>query len=437
MPVDPTTDPDFMKAPPHEQMAYLTHTDPDFAKASPQDQFAYMSHIHGLNGGMAPAANAKVDMQPSYTDIGLKGGTTGEGPRNPYQPAERFALENPKERGTLLGAASIGAVAPVVATAAPILGPIAGRVARKVAPWAAPAVASYAINRARELPVVGPVIKHIPFAEMIPWMFAGGNGKPEAEPEYPGATEPTATPEQLNPSLVSPVRTLPGQVGREVIQPHVPPVEPLPQRRGLMLPPAAEVGPVAAEPTPGAVPSQYGPPKTDFRMNVPAENQGFDFSPAKDYGAQARVDVERRMGALPRGGGAAERRAPVANEAPAVPSSYPPDRPSLVVRGPIPGSPEDIAETRAIQEQARETGDLENRISRRAARNDLGRMPTKGELTEAAGAQTPPVKLTKTRGVSGRAGSKARLAPVAPVEENLAPEWERALDEIKKKKGKD
>jgi hypothetical protein len=51
----------------------------------------------------------------------------------------------------------------------------------------------------------------------------------------------------------------------------------------------------------------YGPPKADFHGKVPPENQGFDFSPAKDYGNSAREHVERRMGGpLPRG--QAERR---------------------------------------------------------------------------------------------------------------------------------
>lgn len=46
----------------------------------------------------------------------------------------------------------------------------------------------------------------------------------------------------------------------------------------------------------------YGPAKTDFGGNVPAESQGFDFSPPKDYGDSARQDVEKRMGGpLPRG----------------------------------------------------------------------------------------------------------------------------------------
>jgi hypothetical protein len=81
-----------------------------------------------------------------------------------------FVAENPDERGKLLTAAAIGA-------GGPTLGPT---IAKKAAPYILPAIASYGINKARELPVVGPVIKQIPFAEMIPWMFAGGKEKPES-----------------------------------------------------------------------------------------------------------------------------------------------------------------------------------------------------------------------------------------------------------------
>lgn len=36
-------------------------------------------------------------------------------------------------------------------------------------------------------------------------------------------------------------------------------------------------------------------PQADFNRNVPCKSQAFDFSPADDYGATARADVERRM----------------------------------------------------------------------------------------------------------------------------------------------
>src|SRR5215469_13124458 len=45
MGVDPRNDPDFMKASPADQMAYLRATDKDFAAASPADQQSYLSHL--------------------------------------------------------------------------------------------------------------------------------------------------------------------------------------------------------------------------------------------------------------------------------------------------------------------------------------------------------------------------------------------------------
>lgn len=64
---------------------------------------------------------------------------------------------------------------------------------------------------------------------------------------YPGAPEPTATPEQLNPALVSPSRSLPGQISPEIIRP---PAQPIPARPGLALPPGPEDVPAAQSTSP-------------------------------------------------------------------------------------------------------------------------------------------------------------------------------------------
>ena len=213
-PVDPTQDPAFMKAAPHEQMDYLTHTDPAFAKASPQDQMGYLMHIRGLSPSasgtslgatLADAPKAATTMQPSYTDIGMKGGTTGEGIRNPQQPAERFALENPDQQGLLLGAAGIGAVG-AVGVGAGLAGPVMSGLknmasgAIKAAPYIA---ASEAINYARQKMPGGKFIP--PGAEMLPLFMAGAKGEPAQEPagtkpppiswpEGESAPSPTAPP---------------------------------------------------------------------------------------------------------------------------------------------------------------------------------------------------------------------------------------------------
>ena len=44
---DYRTDPEFLKANPQDQAAYLKQVDPDFAKAAPHDQAAYIMHIRG------------------------------------------------------------------------------------------------------------------------------------------------------------------------------------------------------------------------------------------------------------------------------------------------------------------------------------------------------------------------------------------------------
>lgn len=90
--------------------------------------------------------------------------------------------------------------------------------------------------------------------------------------------------------------------------PQLPPGAPMLPQRGVgpQAPPSGAsqptAGPQATPPTPPHLAASYGPPKADFAGKVPAENLGFDPNPPKDFGAQARVDVERRMGgSLPRG----------------------------------------------------------------------------------------------------------------------------------------
>jgi hypothetical protein len=44
---DAVKDPDFLKAPVTQQMAYLSHIDPDFAAGKPEDKLAYLNHVTG------------------------------------------------------------------------------------------------------------------------------------------------------------------------------------------------------------------------------------------------------------------------------------------------------------------------------------------------------------------------------------------------------
>jgi len=70
---------------------------------------------------------------------------------------------------------------------------------------------------------------------------------PEHPGLFPGANLPeTPAPEQLNPSLISKARTLPGQIGKEVIRPKIEPAQPIPPRQGLALPAPRMAGPPPA-----------------------------------------------------------------------------------------------------------------------------------------------------------------------------------------------
>jgi len=89
-----------------------------------------------------------------------------------------------------------------------------------------------------------------------------------------------------------------------------------------------------------------------------------------------------------------------AESAPLDDAYYAGPRPSIQ-RGPLPGSPEDVLETKSLQEQVRDAADAERRTFESQdkrdwfARNQPG--STKGELT---GTPEKPVKFTKTPGVS-------------------------------------
>src|SRR5271165_7139663 len=116
MPVDPTTDPDFMSAQPHEQMAYLSHVDSDFAKASPQDQLGYLMHIRGLSSNISgpaapPMGMSQVDITgkpqtPEAATAGLPGMTGNR----PVKGADLVP-------GAIVGGAAAAAAAPAALSA--------------------------------------------------------------------------------------------------------------------------------------------------------------------------------------------------------------------------------------------------------------------------------------------------------------------------------
>jgi hypothetical protein len=77
MPIDPTTDPDFMKASPGDQIQYLRASDPDFASASPQDQMGYLMHVRGGSGSQQQPSAWQVLTQPTEKTDAEYGGYTG------------------------------------------------------------------------------------------------------------------------------------------------------------------------------------------------------------------------------------------------------------------------------------------------------------------------------------------------------------------------
>jgi hypothetical protein len=88
--------------------------------------------------------------------------------------------------------------------------------------------------------------------------YAGEAEPPATQPPvYPGAPNPTATPEQLNPAITSPARSLPGEIGPERIYgPRPTPAAPIPPREGLQL-----AGQVEEPPAPAAA-AATPPPDT-------------------------------------------------------------------------------------------------------------------------------------------------------------------------------
>src|SRR5437667_1078450 len=90
----------------------------------------------------------------------------------------------------------LGSAAAVGGAAAlgPELAGLGAKAVQKVAPLAIPAAASYAINEAKQLPIVGPVIKRIPMAELIPWLaFGDKGGKSSAETAEAEAAAPASS----------------------------------------------------------------------------------------------------------------------------------------------------------------------------------------------------------------------------------------------------
>lgn len=256
----------------------------------------------------------------------------------------------------------------------------------------------------------------------VPKPIYPGASLPEHPGTFPGAPLPaTPSPEILNPALISEVRTLPGQVSPEVIQARA---QPIPARSGLMLPdPTVPDAAILRQRLRDAAPQSA----MDRLRNRPV--------PPEVHYTPERPSIERITEPAPQSavGPAKSILTPIEQTPPAA-AVYPPDRAPLTSEGPIPGSREDLAESKAIQEKIRDAGNMEDQSRLRLAREERGRIPTKGELT---GEINKPVKLTTTPKATARAAKPVATAigvDPSAVSEDLAPEWQKTLDYLKAKK---
>lgn len=182
-------------------------------------------------------------------------------------PLGTYAKVAQETAGQGAGQAAVALATEGVAKAAPLLGDAAGAAASGVKPALAKVgSAATAVGESLDPDVVGLVSPRAAHALRLANKVGkvaskfGTEAAPEIEPVYPGASqpehpgtfpgapEPTGAPEQINPSLVSPSRSLPGQIGPEQIySPRPTPAQPIPARPGLQL-----TGEVAAQAVPAA-----------------------------------------------------------------------------------------------------------------------------------------------------------------------------------------
>lgn len=190
MPLDVTSDPDFMQASAGDQAAYLKSVDRDFAAAPPTEQRMYLAHIRTVAPGVqGPNLGGMIQQDETQSRVaGLPGGSPITAPATPMMA---------NVAGGAIGAAGAGVAIPAAVgfiRSHPIIGPL---------------IAQEAITEARKLPVVG---KFIPkYAEVLPWLMGHGKGKPPAEvggppdatldpvnvPEYAGEAPAPGSPENL------------------------------------------------------------------------------------------------------------------------------------------------------------------------------------------------------------------------------------------------
>jgi hypothetical protein len=188
--------------------------------------------------------------QPSATSrflTGAKAGMGGENALNTKIDPQHPIASNPMipgagvyrdlKAGNLAGAA--GRIAGPAAEILPMIMGGKGEIGEPQAPRPSAmgakisAVGKLAAQDAfSHIPIAGRVARRPSLGDYLTAIKA--QPKPIERPVYPGAPFPTATPEQLNPTLISPSRNLPGQIPREIIN-RPQPAKPIPSRPGLML----------------------------------------------------------------------------------------------------------------------------------------------------------------------------------------------------------
>lgn len=179
--IPPTQDPDFMKAAPHDQMAYLTATDPDFAKASPQDQLGYLMHVRGLSPTLSAPASGYATAPVQLRAVDIAGNPQNEAAATSGLPGGSSSPAAATKGMIAAGALGVGAAATAVQGPALLAG------ARQFAtqhPIIAQLMASAGISEARKIPYLGKLIPSgAELAPLVLGMGKGGTAEPEVAPE--------------------------------------------------------------------------------------------------------------------------------------------------------------------------------------------------------------------------------------------------------------
>lgn len=272
-------------------LRFLGDLNPDQVRAKVQDFRARESltrpDLYGAPTGPMPGSPQTQPMQ--YGPEGLESSAEtrqyNAGAGLPGMTGNRPVTEKDLIPG--LAVAAPAAAYMGGAAALPFLKPLLPAVKAGAKVGIGTAATEAVLKGAKSLPGIGGYISKMPGIDYLPWlvgMATGGKSgasetsepappstdqipgrpyqpnprfEPPPEPDpLPPRTGPlflkgqVATPEQLNPSLISPARALPGQISSERIYgPRPMPAEPIPPRQGLMLPGQVEQPAQAAQPT--------------------------------------------------------------------------------------------------------------------------------------------------------------------------------------------